>query len=286
MLPKKVITRFAPSPSGHLHLGHAYAAIFAERAARNQGGQFLLRIEDIDQSRCRLRFEDSIKEDLRWLGLNWTTPIYRQSDHFSNYQKALEKLNKKELLYPCFCTRNNIQEEIAQSNRAPQKIEAGPFGLKYSGKCRQYTRDERQSYLASGAAFALRLDMSRALSLVTDLQWRDRDEGIILAKPEIFGDVVLARKDVPTSYHLSVTVDDNLQQIGLVTRGEDLRLVTHIHRLLQELLDFDVPDYQFHALLIGKDGRKYSKRDKSLTLRSLRQAGHTPKSIRKMIEVD
>ena len=239
--------------------------MFAERAARSQGGEFILRIENIDQDRCRPEFEESIKEDLKWLGLNWVKPIYRQSDHLDNYETALNLLHEKKLLYPCFCTRKDIQAEIARSNQSPRRFEAGPFGTIYPGTCRKISLDERQFHLTSGAAFVLRLDLSRAIPSVKNLQWLDRDEGVITARPEIFGDVVLARKDTPTSYHLSVTVDDNLQKIGLVTRGEDLRLPTHIHRLLQELLGYDVPEYQFHALLTGKDGRKYSKRDRSIT---------------------
>ena len=286
MLVKKFFTRFAPSPSGHLHLGNAYSAMFAERAARNQNGQFILRIENIDQDRCRPEFEESIKMDLQWLGLDWEKPVRRQSDHLNDYQTALNMLDQKELLYPCFCTRKDIRAEIAQTNRAPRKIESVYLDSIYPGTCRKFSSDERQSYLASGAAFALRLDLSKAMLSVKNLQWLDRDQGVITARPEIFGDIVLARKDIPTSYHLSVTVDDNLQQIGLVTRGEDLRLPTHIHRLLQELLGYNVPEYQFHTLLTGKDGRKYSKRDHSVTLRSLRKAGYTPKNIRQLVQLN
>jgi len=258
--------------------------MFAERAAREKNGQFFLRIEDIDRQRCRPEFEESIKEDLDWLGLKWEKPVHRQSDHLENYQTALNVLQKLRVLYPCFCTRKDIVAEISQANRASHQTISGPFGPIYPGTCRKISVDERQSQLAAGTTYALRINVVRALSLVNDIHWIDNDQGKVSAKPEIFGDVVLARKAIPTSYHLSVTVDDNLQKIALVTRGEDLRLATHIHRLLQELLGYDVPEYRFHSLLYGKDGKQYSKRNKSVTLRTLRESGHTPTNIREMVK--
>jgi len=258
--------------------------MFAERAAREQNGQFFLRMEDIDKQRCRPEFEESIKEDLDWLGLKWDKPVHRQSDHFENYQKALNVLHKLQVLYPCFCTRKDILAEISQANRASHRTVSGSFGPIYPGTCRNISVEERQSQLEAGTAYALRIDVVRALSLVDDMHWIDIDQGKVVAKPEIFGDVVLARKAIPTSYHLSVTVDDNLQNISLVTRGEDLRLATHIHRLLQELLGHDVPEYRFHSLLFGKDGKQYSKRSNSVTLRTLRELGYTPTNIREMVE--
>ena len=258
--------------------------MFAERAAREKNGQFFLRIEDIDRQRCRPEFEESIKEDLDWLGLKWEKPVHRQSDHLGNYQTALNALQKMHVLYPCFCTRKDIVAEISQANRASHQTISGPFGPIYPGTCRNISVDERQSQLAAGTTYALRIDVVRALSLVNDIHWIDNDRGTVAAKPEIFGDVVLARKAIPTSYHLSVTVDDNLQKIALVTRGEDLRLATHIHRLLQELLGYHVPEYRFHSLLSGKDGRQYSKRNNSVTLRTLRESGYTPTNIREMVK--
>ena len=258
--------------------------MFAERAAREENGQFFLRIEDIDRQRCRPEFEESIKEDLDWLGLKWEKPVHRQSDHLENYQTALNVLQKMHVLYPCFCTRKDIVAEIFRANRASHQTISGPFGPIYPGTCRNISVDERQSQLATGTTYALRIDVVRALSLVNDIHWIDNDRGTVAAKPEIFGDVVLARKAIPTSYHLSVTVDDNLQKIALVTRGEDLRLATHIHRLLQELLGYHVPKYRFHSLLSGKDGRQYSKRNNSVTLRTLRESGHTPTNIREMVK--
>lgn len=279
----KVVTRFAPSPSGHLHLGHAYSAMFAENAAEKQGGQFLLRIEDIDEGRCRSEFEESIMQDLDWLGLSWEKPVHRQSDHLNNYKIALDMLREMGVLYPCFCTRKEILAEIKGAVRAPHEVRHGPDGPIYPGICRNLTPDERESRLASNEPFALRLNITRAHALVGNIQWIDLDHGLMSGKPEIFGDVVLARKDIPTSYHLSVTVDDNFQKVTLVTRGEDLRHATHIHRLLQELLNYDVPEYQFHRLLSGRNGRRYSKRDTSVSLRLLREAGHTPNDIRKLV---
>ena len=284
MSEKQVITRFAPSPNGHLHLGHAYSAMFAQSAAEERGGRFLLRIEDIDQDRCMPEFEESIIQDLDWLGLSWGKPVFRQSDHLNNYKTALDMLGQMGVLYPCFCTRKEILAEIKGAIHAPHETRLGPDGPIYPGSCRNLPFDERQSRLESDEPFALRLNVTQAQSLVGNIQWNDLDKGLMNGKPDIFGDVVLARKDIPTSYHLSVTVDDNLQQVTLVTRGEDLRHATHIHRLLQELLNYNVPDYQFHRLLSGSNGQRYSKRDKSVSLRSLREAGCTPDDIRKLVK--
>ncbi len=275
------VTRFAPSPSGHLHLGHAYSALFAYEAAA--GGRFLLRIEDIDRGRCHPEFEASIKEDLAWLGLTWEEPVRRQSDHMADYAEALTELEGNELLYPCFCTRKDILAEIESAGAAPHDAQMGPDGPIYPGICRGLSEDERQSRISAGEAHALRLDMATALSQTANLTWTDLDADETAASPEIFGDVVLARKDTPTSYHLSVTVDDHLQGITLISRGEDLRAATHVHCLLQELLGYEAPDYRFHHLLTGEDGRRYAKRDKSLTLRGLRASGETPDGIRAML---
>ena len=279
MTDKPVVTRFAPSPSGYLHLGHAYSALFTTAAAEESGGRYLLRIEDIDQGRCKPEFEDAIYEDLAWLGLEWEQPVRRQSDHFDVYRQVLDRLAEKDLLYPCFCTRKEIADEIERAGRAPHEV-AGPDGPLYPGTCRHLTEDERDFRLGRGDSFAMRLNMDKAEALAGQLLWHEHEEGNHVATPQIFGDVVLARKDIPTSYHLSVTVDDHLQGITLVTRGEDLRLATHIHRLLQALLDYDVPNYKFHQILADEDGRRYAKRDKSLTLRSLRDDGVTAADIR------
>lgn len=278
MQPLMTVTRFAPSPTGYLHLGHAYSALFAERAARAAGGRFLLRIEDIDAARCRPEFTDAIFDDLAWLGLTWEEPVRRQSRHMADYGAALAKLQDMGLVYPCFCTRADIAAEIAAAGAAPH----GPDGLLYPGTCRRLDPALRAERIARGDGRALRLDVAKALLRTGPLTWRDRGRGTQEARPEIHGDAVLARKDVPTSYHLAVTVDDHLQGVALVTRGEDLFAATHVHRLLQALLALDVPDYQHHALLTDAEGRRFAKRDRSLTLRALREAGRSPAEVRAM----
>lgn len=279
MRQSEIVTRFAPSPTGRLHLGHAFSALFAFDVARAGGGRFLLRVEDIDPGRCREDFVQGIEADLLWLGLDWEHPVRHQSEHMDDYRAALSRLNDLSLLYPCFCTRKDIQEEVARAGHAPH----GPDGVLYPGTCRHLSEAERRRRLEAGEEHALRLDMSRACGLVRSLSWRDREAGLVTAMPQIFGDVVLARKDTPTSYHLAVTVDDALQGVTLVTRGVDLFVATHVHRLLQALLDLPVPDYHHHRLLTDETGRRYAKRDRSLTLDTLRRSGRTPADIRAMI---
>jgi len=269
------VTRFAPSPTGWLHLGHAYAALFAHEKAA--GGRFLIRLEDIDGTRARPEYEEAIFEDLAWLGLNWETPVRRQSDHWDDYRAALAKLEALGLLYPCFCTRREIQEEIARAGNAPQ----GPDGPLYPGTCRNRGLGEREERIAKGEAYAQRLDVAKATRLVSqELVWSDRDHGSFIAKPNVFGDVVLARKDTPASYHLAVVVDDALQGITLVTRGEDLLEATHLHRLLQELLGLPVPEWHHHRLITDETGKRLAKRDDAKSLRSLRAAGWTAERVK------
>lgn len=270
------VTRFAPSPTGYLHLGHAHAALFAARTAT--GGRFLLRVEDIDSTRCRREFEAALYEDLAWLGLRWETPVRRQSEHMEDYARALDALRGMELLYPCFCTRKDIVAEIARAGVAPH----GPDGPHYPGTCRTLPAAERTQRMAAGGPFALRLDMARAVGRVGPLAWRDRGAGIVAAAPARFGDVVLARKEIPTSYHLAVTIDDALQGVTLVTRGEDLFAATHVHRLLQALLGLPTPEYHHHRLLADDSGRRLAKRDRAATLRGLREAGRSPAEVRAM----
>jgi len=231
-----------------------------------------LRIEDIDPGRCRAEFIDGIFEDLAWLGLRWETPVRRQSAHLADYQAALDKLSGLGLLYPCFCTR----ADIAQAGHAPH----GPDGPVYPGLCRHLSAEAVAA--RAGQPFALRLDMARAVALAGPLTWRDLDAGTVTAQPELFGDVVLARKDTPTSYHLAVTVDDALQGVTLVTRGIDLFEATHVHRLLQALLGLPVPVWRHHPLLTDGSGRRLAKRDRAVTLRSLKEAGHSPAEVRAM----
>jgi glutamyl-Q tRNA(Asp) synthetase len=271
-----VVTRFAPSPTGHLHLGHAHSALFAWRSARDAGGRFLLRIEDIDPGRCRPEFERDLKEDLGWLGLSWPEPARRQSEHLDDYRAALDRLAEMGVIYPCFCTRKEIEEEVARAGHAPH----GPDGLLYPGTCRRLTQAERVRKREAGAAFALRLDTDGAARLAGPLTWRDLGRGAQRALPETLGDVVLARKDAPTSYHLSVTVDDALQGVTLVTRGQDLFHATHLHRLLQALLGYPAPDYHHHGLLVNERGERLAKRDRAQTLRSMREAGLGPAEVR------
>lgn len=271
-----IVTRFAPSPSGHLHLGHAYAALIGWHAARDGGGRFLLRIEDIDATRCRPEYAAAILEDLAWLGIDWDGEVRVQSAHLVDYRAALDRLAARHLLYPCFCTRAAIKAELAGMNAAPH----GPDGPLYPGTCRALSGDQRATLIAAGEPFALRLDAARAAAIAGPLFWEEETKGRIAADPSTHGDVVLGRKDAPTSYHLAVTVDDALQGVTLVTRGEDLLAATHVHRLLQALLDLPTPRYRHHPLLTDASGRRYAKRDRALTLRALREEGRTPAQVR------
>ena len=273
-----IVTRFAPSPTGYLHLGHAFSALTGWHAAISAGGRFLLRIEDIDAARCRPEFEEAIFEDLAWLGLDWERPVRRQSDHMADYAAALDRLDGLGVLYPCFCTRKAIQDEVAAADRAPH----GPDGPLYPGSCRALAPAERRARIASGEAYALRLDAARAAGRVGALTWEEAEVGTLPVDPLLLGDVVLARKDVAASYHLAVTVDDHLQGVTLVTRGQDLFHATHVHRVLQALLDLRSPAYRHHRLLTAPDGQRLAKRDKAETLRALRASGQTPSAVRAM----
>jgi glutamyl-Q tRNA(Asp) synthetase len=276
-----VVTRFAPSPTGYLHLGHAASALVGWQAAKAAGGRFLLRIEDIDATRCRPQFEAAIQEDLAWLGLDWEQPVRRQSEHMSDYSAALHRLDALGVLYPCFCTRREIEAEVAAAAQAPH----GPDGPLYPGTCRRLTAAERADRMARGLAYALRLDAAKAAHLAGPLGWTEAGRGRIAVDPLRLGDVVLARKDVPASYHLAVTIDDALQGVTLVTRGEDLFHATHLHRLLQRLLGLAEPAYKHHILLTNAAGRRLAKRDGALALRVLRQAGRTPVEVRAMASI-
>jgi len=269
-----VVTRFAPSPTGYLHLGHVRSAFVGWQAAREDAGRFLLRIEDIDHIRCRPEFEAAIVADLAWLGLTWDGAIRRQSEHFADYQGALNKLGEMGLLYPCFCTRREIQAEIARAGGAPQ----GEMGWVYPGICRHLTPAERAAKLAAAADYALRLDVGAAMERAGPLVWVEEDREVA-ADPAVLGDVVVARKETPTSYHLAVTVDDALQGVTLVTRGADLFQSTHIHRLLQALLGLPTPRYRHHPLMVDAAGRRLAKRDGARSVRAMRQAGMTPREI-------
>ncbi len=277
-IPTQTVTRFAPSPSGYLHLGHAHSALFAWRAARAARGRFLLRIEDIDNPRSDPVFIDAILEDLRWLGLDWDGPVRHQSGQLAAYAAALEGLRKLDLLYPCFCSRAEIRAEIAASGRAPH----GPSGAVYPSTCRTLSEDVRAAHLAEGKPYGLRLDIAKALASTGPLTWIDRDKGKIQAEPLAHGDVVLARKDIATSYHLAVTLDDADQGVTLVTRGEDLFPMTDIHRLLQALLGLPVPQWHHHGLLSDEHGERLAKRNDALSIRALRRDGKSAAEVRAM----
>lgn len=275
------ITRFAPSPTGLLHLGHAYSAMLAHDTARDCGGTFLLRIEDIDQSRSREIFVAAILRDLDWLGITWDGPVRQQSQHMDDYKSALDRLQGMGLLYPCICTRKEIEKEVAASSFAPH----GPEGALYPGLCKRRSRKELDAKILKGHPYALRLDMERALERLSNkpLSFRDIMGHVHEARPQDLGDVVLARKDTPTSYHLSVTLDDAIQGVTHVIRGQDLFHATHIHRLLQALLHLPTPIYHHHPLLRNSEGQRLAKRDNAPSLESLREEGWTPGDVRNEI---
>jgi len=274
-----LVTRFAPSPSGYLHIGHAYSALFGYEAARLSGGRFLLRIEDIDTQRCRPEFERAIFEDLTWLGLRWHGEPLRQSARMQVYADALVRLQALGVLYPCFCTRKQIRAEIEHSGRAPH----GPNAeLVYPGICRDIAAAESCRRMDQGEPFAWRLDLDKSLALTGPLAWYDCRAGWVEAKPQQLGDPILARKDTPTSYHLACTHDDAAQSVTHVIRGVDLQDSTHVHVLLQALMGWPTPVYHHHPLKSGPDGRRFAKRDKSQTLRALREGGMSAAEVRRL----
>ena len=276
-----VTTRFAPSPSGLLHVGHVWSALQGYRAAHAEpGGRFLLRIEDIDTDRCRPEFETAILEDMTWLGLAWDGEVRRQAEHLGDYRAALKELEALDLIYPCFCTRQEIREEIQASASAPH----GPLGLIYPGTCRQITATVRRERLESEMPYALRLDMRKAIARVSPLSWHEVGHGRVYVDISLIGDVVVARKDAAVSYHLAVAVDDHLQGVTLVTRGRDLYPATHVHRMLQALLGYEAPEYLHHALLLDNEGKRFAKRDHAVTVQALREAGHSPEEVIAMAE--
>jgi len=271
-----IVARFAPSPTGFLHLGHVHSALAGWRRARDAGGRFLLRLEDIDATRCRPEYARAVLEDLRCLGLDWDGPVRVQSEHLADYAKVLDGLRARGLLYPCFCTRAEVAREIAAAGAAPH----GPDGPLYPGTCRRLGPAERAARLAAGQAHAWRLDIVAALAAAPgDLVYDEDGAGRVMCDPARFGDVILARRDVPASYHLCVTHDDAVQGVTLVTRGEDLREATDLHRLLQSLMGWPAPVYAHHALLTDPSGRRLAKRDKAQTVRALREAGLTPDEV-------
>ncbi len=283
------VFRFAPSPNGYLHLGHAYSALLNFDAARRSGGTFLLRIEDIDATRCRPEFETAIYQDLAWLGIAWELPVRRQSRHFSSYRDAIERLSARGLVYPSFESRAEISRLVAQKEADrpwPRDPDGAPL---YPGAAKLLSPDRRAELLESGAPYALRLDMAAAARHAADLAWVERGEGpggetgTIAARPEAWGDVILARKETPTSYHLAVVIDDALQGVTDVVRGQDLFWSTSVHRLLQSLLGLPAPAYRHHRLILDSAGQKLSKSTAATGLRELRAAGATPADIRRLV---
>jgi glutamyl-Q tRNA(Asp) synthetase len=270
-----VRTRFAPSPTGRLHLGHVFAARVARDLARGSNGEFLLRHEDIDGPRVREEFYQGIEEDLEWLGLTWDGEPLRQTSRIGAYEEALESLRKRNLVYPCFCTRREIRDEWARMGAAPQ----GPEGPIYPGTCRKLTANEQQEKFGAGIPYAWRLDSAKAATLAGPLTFRDLRFGEISVNPGLLGDVVLARKDIGTAYHLAVVVDDAFQEITHVTRGEDLLSSTHIHRLLQVLLELPEPVYLHHTLILDDAGKRLAKRNDALSIAALRESGLSPAEV-------
>ena len=269
-------TRFAPSPTGRLHLGHALAARVAHDLARSDpSGSFILRFEDIDATRVREEFYQETETDLRWLGLVWDEPPLRQTDRTEAYQTALETLRHAALVYPCFCTRKEIQAEVARMVSAPH----GPEGPIYPGTCRHQSAADAAARIAAGQAHAWRLDARKASLQTGPLTFTDLRHGSITVNPDLLGDVVLARKDIGCAYHLAVVVDDAFQHITHVTRGEDLLPSTHVHRLLQVLLDFPEPLYLHHHLILDSEGKRLAKRDESLSIHALRESGLSPEEV-------
>ncbi|KRR24173.1 glutamyl-Q tRNA(Asp) ligase [Bradyrhizobium lablabi] len=283
------VFRFAPSPNGYLHLGHAYSALLSFDLARANGGRFLLRIEDIDAARCRPEFEAAIYEDLAWLGISWETPVRRQSEHFARYREAVETLAGLGLIYPSFESRAEIARLVAQREAGapwPRDPDGAPL---YPGDAKSLPPDRRQQLIAEGVPYALRLDMPKALARTEELAWQEDgsgpggESGIVAAHPEAWGDVILARKETPTSYHLSVVIDDALQGVTSVVRGQDLFWSTSVHLLLQRLLGIPQPAYRHHRLVADSSGQKLSKSTAATGLRELRGEGATPADIRRIV---
>lgn len=273
------VTRFAPSPTGMLHLGHAFSALTAFDAAQAAGGRFLLRIEDIDQGRVRPEFEEAIYEDLAWLGLTWEGPVRRQSEHMIEYARALQTLIDRQLVYRCFRTRKEIADAIAS---APHGASEEAF------RGEALPADEEASKLEAGESFAWRLSLKKARAALGPAYFAlvfEDETGPVRAEPDRHGDVVLARKDFGASYHLASVWDDAQQGVTHVIRGEDLREAAHLHVLLQKLLDLPQPVYRHHRLIMGEDGKRLAKRDQAATLRALRESGKTATDVRALLGV-
>ena len=291
----RTVVRFAPSPNGYLHLGHAYSALMNGLVARESGGRMLLRMENIDTARCRPEFETAICDDLAWLGLAWETPVRRQSDHFADYAAAMNQLERRGLVYPCFCSRGDIMAAVAGKTGWPVDPDGTPL---YPGTCKHMSQGLRRRRLEAGERASYRLDMAKAIAALeasapgkgtphnsanAGLTWTEYRGGADRrqqpAQPKLWGDAVLARKDIATSYHIAVVVDDAAQGVTDVVRGEDLFMATSLHRLLQALLDLPAPNYHHHGLLLDGSGQKLSKSLRAKPLRTYRQDGHSAASV-------
>jgi glutamyl-Q tRNA(Asp) synthetase len=286
------VFRFAPSPNGYLHLGHALSAALNADMAKAKGGRLILRIEDIDRDRCSLEFEAAIYEDLTWIGFRWERPVRHQSEHWEDYRTALTRLEARDLVYPSFESRAEIARQVADRDVRglwPRDPDGVPL---YPGNAKIFSLDERKRRIESGKPYALRLDMQAALQQVGPLTWQETGEGpggeagTIVTNPAIWGDVILARKEIPTSYHLAVVVDDAAQSVTDVVRGRDLFHATAVHRLLQELLGLPQPRYHHHRLILDADGTKLSKSTQATGLRELRARGANPADIRRLAGLD
>jgi glutamyl-Q tRNA(Asp) synthetase len=281
------VFRFAPSPNGYLHLGHALSALLNADMARASGAVMLLRIEDIDDSRCRPEFEAAIYEDLRWLGVTWKEPVRRQSAHHADYRAAIARLDAMGLVYPAFESRSEISRYVAEHEATGEIFPRDPDGgIRYPGMSKALPETERRRLIEAGAPYAVRFDMKAAIASVGTMRWQESGPGHPpepVAEPALWGDVILARKDVPNSYHLSVVVDDALQGVTEVVRGEDLYPSTSVHRVLQALLGLEAPRYHHHRLILDNEGRKLSKSTRATSLRELRASGATPADIRRMV---
>ena len=291
--------RFAPSPNYWLHPGHAYSALFAwdmvKAGVAAGADRYILRIEDIDQGRCRPEYEQGIYDDMTWLGIEWEKPVRRQSEHFAEYEAALKKLRDMDLVYPCFATRKEIQEAIADSGIPIRQWPLDPDGAPvYPGIYKDIPKRVLNELMWEGRSYCWRLDTEKAAALAEEMNGGPvtfmeegsgsrGEHGLVTARPQAYGDIIIARKDVPTSYHLSVTLDDAIQGVTLVTRGQDLSPATHIHRVLQVLLELPEPRWHHHSLIRDEDGRRLSKTAKDMGLRDLRARGVTPEEVREMI---
>jgi glutamyl-Q tRNA(Asp) synthetase len=279
------VLRFAPSPNGLLHLGHAYSALLNFALARARGGRLLLRIEDIDPVRCKPEFATAIEQDLAWIGFTWERPVRRQSEHFETYAAALDELVRRGLAYPCFCTRGDRLRAIAGRSDWPRDPDGTPL---YPGTCKDLSSAVRAARLANGETAVLRLDCGAALAACgCELSWREEDEGgalrMIAARPALWGDTVIRRRDVPTSYHLAVVVDDATQGVTNIVHGRDLYEATSLHRLLQALLGLPAPIYRHHPLVLDETGHKLSKSTHATSLRALREAGVPAAAVRQQL---